>query len=91
MAGLLFIGILVLLLFLLIICIGPCLYCRFREDIARMGRGGKDINSEEANSIIYQLKKVAYDPKMYGSDNFCCICREEYVEDAEITILKCND
>ena len=39
--------------FALIIFIGPCLYCRFREDIARMGRGGKDINSEEANSIIY--------------------------------------
>jgi hypothetical protein len=53
MAAILFFGLFFLLLFVLIICIGPCLYCRFREDIARMGRGGTDINSEEANSIIY--------------------------------------
>lgn len=53
MAAILFFGLFFLLLFALIIFIGPCLYCRFREDIARMGRGGKDINSEEANSIIY--------------------------------------
>ena len=83
----LFIGIFIILVYVIAICCGPCVYFYLRSQYNRR-QGGLDEG--QVGTVISRLSRTPFDPTRFAYDNKCSICLCEYEKDEELSQLKCD-
>ena len=89
----LFIGYILMFVYLMLLCTVPCLYAFVRDSAQSGGRqfaGGTTLANAQVPSILASLTRVQYDPDKFDHETNCVICLVDYKPNDVVTQLRCD-
>ena len=93
MGAILFVGYLLISLYLLLICTVPCLYLYVRHHMniqMRLQQEAELRRLSQVPQILSSLSRVPFDEELFTHEDKCSICLGEYAENDLITQLRCD-
>jgi hypothetical protein len=84
----LFIGYILMFVYLMLLCTVPCLYAFVRDSAQSGGRqfaGGNNLANAQIPSILASLTRVQYDPDKFDHETNCVICLIDYKPNDVVT------